>query len=112
MNVTIGAGDVKVEIDRAKVEAMVRFANSPAGVAVAKAGTRIENEAKQKCPVDTGRLRSSIGMRPGVDGKGMYVDVGSDVEYAAAVEFGTFRTRAQPYLRPALDAVTRFGSIA
>lgn len=33
--------------------------------------------------------------------------VGSDVEYAAYVEFGTSKMAAQPYLRPALEEARR-----
>ncbi len=54
-----------------------------------------EREAKLGAPVDTGRLRSSIGHGPdGVwDEKfsasgGYYIDVGTNVEYAPYMEFG------------------------
>jgi phage gpG-like protein len=33
--------------------------------------------------------------------------VGTDVEYAVYVEFGTSRNRAQPYLRPAVERAVR-----
>lgn len=96
--------------------------------ALQKTALQVERSAKQKAPVDTGTLRASITNRPIDDG---YV-VGTNVEYAAAVEFGTrphvitpnqadalafegqageliFRqrvehpgTEAQPFLRPAL----------
>lgn len=62
---------------------------------------KMVNEAKRFCPVDTGRLRSSIAHKEGRDGKGLFVDVGSSVKYAVAVEFGTKHSAAQPYLRPA-----------
>jgi HK97 gp10 family phage protein len=58
----------------------------------------IQNYARLVAPVDTGRLRSSIFVRRG-DG---YVEVGSNVQYAAYVEFGTRHMAAQPYLRPAI----------
>lgn len=59
--------------------------------------------AKDVVPVDTGRLRDSIDiLEQGED----YVIVGSDVEYAFFVEFGTVKMEAQPYLSPALDQVT------
>lgn len=62
---------------------------------------KMTNEAKRFCPVDTGRLRASITHRSGSDAKGLFVDVGSNVKYAQAVEFGTSRSAAQPFLRPA-----------
>lgn len=74
-------------------------------------GLTIQNGARRYCPVDTGRLRSSIrssGVRE--DGKGLYVEVGTNVEYATFVEFGTRRQRPQPFLRPAfMAALARWG---
>ena len=61
------------------------------------AGTA-ENYAKKLCPVDTGRLRQSIGHSTG-DREAV---VGTNVEYAEFVELGTRYQHAQPYLKPAL----------
>lgn len=73
-------------------------------------GITVQNEARRLCPVDTGRLRSSIitsGLQR--DSRGAYVEVGTNVEYAGHVEFGTRFMRAQPYIRPALlAALARF----
>lgn len=60
-------------------------------------GLTAEKYAKQIVPVDTGRLRNSITHN--VDGKEVYV--GSNVEYAPHVEYGTIKQKAQPFLRPA-----------
>jgi len=60
----------------------------------------IEKEAKRICPVDTGRLRASITTEK-VDR--LAYAVGTNVEYAPYVEFGTYKMRAQPYLRPAME---------
>lgn len=67
----------------------------------------VEGEAKVNCPVSTektrpggqhGELRRSITSQ--VDGtKG---EVGTNKEYAAYVEFGTYKMAAQPYLVRAL----------
>lgn len=46
----------------------------------------IENSAKLKCPVDTGELRRSITSQLIDDKTGI---VGSDLEYAKYVEYGT-----------------------
>lgn len=72
-----------------------------------------EGVAKQICPVDTGNLRGSIHHEVNEDG--MYVRIGTPVEYAAYVEFGTGEKaengngkpgfpgqKAQPFLRPIL----------
>ena len=57
-----------------------------------------EGYAKQECPVDTGRLRSSITNE--VDTETAYI--GTNVEYGPYVEMGTSRMRAQPFLEPAM----------
>lgn len=67
---------------------------------------KVERRSKRLCPVDTGRLRSSIA-RGEITRTGDTIEgrIGTDVEYAKHVEYGTTVSRAQPYLRPALDAV-------
>lgn len=77
----------------------------------------IEGECIVRCPVDTGRLRGSITRRvrlgdgsvlaaAGKDGLGKDPDrrgeahIGTNVEYAAHVEYGTRFQKAQPYMRP------------
>ena len=56
--------------------------------------------AKSLCPVDTGRLQSSINVQPGGN-------TAADTEYAGFVEFGTSKMAAQPYLVPALLSNTQ-----
>lgn len=63
-------------------------------------GVFVKGEAEVRAPVDTGRLAGSIDYRRAGDNK---VVIGTPVEYAPYVEFGTSKMRAQPYLRPALD---------
>ena len=63
-------------------------------------GLKAEGYAKMICPVDTGNLRNSITHTPGED-KSEYI--GTNVEYGPYVELGTSRTKAQPYLRPAVQ---------
>lgn len=63
-------------------------------------GMQAETFAKEKCPVDTGRLRGSI--THAVDDDTAYI--GTNVEYAAYVECGTSRNMdPRPYLRPAIE---------
>lgn len=65
---------------------------------------QVDRAAKQGCPVDTGRLRSSITNEIGQDGEGLLAVIGTDVEYAPYVELGTSKMAAQPFLLPALEA--------
>lgn len=95
-----------VEINGA---ALTELFESPSGD-VARDLTRralqVDNAAKQLCPVDTGRLRSSINWQIGQDGDGLLAMVGTNVEYAPHVELGTSKMAAQPFLLPALDAAS------
>lgn len=89
------------------------------------AGQLIENEAKRRAPVDDGILRASITHV--VDSDNSSVSIGSNIEYAPYVEYGTgiynpegrktawiYTTaegktfishgqKAQPFLQPAVD---------
>lgn len=77
-------------------------------------GIKISGDAITRAPVDTGRLKGSLsyatrGERSGnQDGVSQpsspyQVWIGSNVGYAPYVEYGTAKSKAQPYLRPALD---------
>lgn len=73
-------------------------------------GQRAEGYAKLKAPVDTGRLRNSITHEQ----RGRDTEVlGTVVEYAPYVEYGTRRAKAQPYFKPAVqDHVAEYKKIA
>lgn len=93
-----------VRFDHAALDRLLDSAAGPVARDLARRALRVDAAAKRLCPVDTGRLRSSIGWRLAVDGRGLAAFVGTDVSYAPHVEFGTYRMRAQPFLRPALRA--------
>lgn len=59
----------------------------------------VERDAKINAPVDTGRLANSIAHIA----EKTYAEVGTNVEYAKHVEFGTSRQSAQPFLFPAYN---------
>lgn len=82
------------------IEAGTRKANM-------RAALEIEREAVSRVPVDTGRLKGSIGTQEvgNIIEVGSGVREGSEVEYAHFVEFGTRNMAAQPYLQPAVEAV-------
>lgn len=69
---------------------------------IKRAALNVQNGARERVPVDTGRLRNSIAHV--IDLDGMRAVIGTNVEYAPYVELGTFRASAQPYLFPAFEA--------
>lgn len=97
-------------------------------IALEECGLAAEGYAQRLCPVDTGLLRNSI--THALDGSSVSIDsyssndgtvsgyytgimpeapagqhimyVGTNVEYAPYVEFGTSRTRKQAFIQPAL----------
>lgn len=69
-------------------------------------GPRIASAAQKLAPILTGELRSSIGFTETRERGKPVLYIGSGMngraDYAAYVELGTSRMRAQPYLRPAV----------
>lgn len=102
--------------------------DSKVEIALEEIGLEAEKYAKMKCPVDTGLLHNSIthaldGQEPAIseyqdnpekqsgsysgavpnESKGKRtVYIGTNVEYAQDVEFGTSKQKPQPYLKPAV----------
>ena len=75
---------------------------------LAEAGITVLASAKRAVPVDSGNLRGSLTMEV----KGRTAEVGTNVEYAEHIEYGTKflpkssvsgYTGYKPYLRPAID---------
>lgn len=123
--------NVKVKGDRELVLKLRAMADEAAGEALARAATAgallVENAAKEKAPFKTGSLRRSIHTEVTEQRRDYAeVTVGTDLVYAAQVEFGgtivpkkgkflvfevdgeTVFARsvtqvARPYLRPAFD---------
>lgn len=62
-----------------------------------QAAEEIVTSAKSVCPVDTGTLRNSLAILDSDDDSRI---VGSDVEYAPFVEFGTYKQRPQSFMSP------------
>lgn len=70
--------------------------------AIKECAFAIERDAKKNCPVDTGRLRASITTdTTKIDD--YEATVGTNIEYATHVEYGTRKQSAKPYLRPAYN---------
>lgn len=116
---------MKVEVTSHKIEVLDAM-NPAVEKALEIIGMTAERYAKELAPVDTGRLRNSISHEVDTDSKTVFV--GTNVEYAPYIEFGTGKfaesggrptawryqddkgnwhttngMRPQPYLRPAID---------
>lgn len=67
---------------------------------VKKTAMDIEADAKNECPIGiTGNLQASIK----ADVDEFSATIAPDTDYAAYVEFGTYKMGAKPYMRPAAD---------
>jgi len=109
------------EFRRYVAQALPQTIEDSALEALDKAGDDGEARTKQLSPVDTGALQRSVRKEPEAQAKGdEYVvgvtaggggvrnpRTGREVDYAAHVEYGTSRSRAQPYLRPGLREAAR-----
>lgn len=79
------------------IEEAKRQMKEKAKRAIKESMLMIEADAKLLCPVDTGRLRSSITHQVIEDDDKIIGEVGSNVEYAY------FAEQKRPYLEPAVD---------
>ena len=70
---------------------------------VKKNGSRLQQQAMENAPVDTGTLKRSITLD--ITDDGMSAESEATVHYAGYVEYGTRFMGAQPYMRPALKEV-------
>ncbi len=94
-----GVADVTNSLDRLSRE--ISEAVVPGTL---QAGQVLEQAMQQRAPVRTGRLRDSIMVEITEQSAScVEVEVGPTVAYADDVEFGTSRSPAKPYLRPAID---------
>ncbi len=121
MSITVKiTGNEKLNATLKKLSSEARKKAIPA--AVVSGALIVANDAKRKAPFITGTLRRSIHIgghgdkTPGHDlgpskplpapkwsGDTLVAFVGTNLVYAAPVEFGTSKRSAKPYLRPAVD---------
>lgn len=94
-----------VRLDRRAVEAYLRGSTGPVAADLLRRGRQVEAEAKRLCPVDTNRLRSSIGHQLITDGGALSVRVGTNVDYALFVHEGTRPHIIRPRTKKALAFV-------
>lgn len=116
------ATDIQAQVAKAaaKLKEISIRANTGVEKTIEKYGLVVESAAKRSFKgrgaqsiynepprVDTGRLRASITHRGGRDDDGYFQEIGTNVEYAADVEFGTSDTMPHPFLGYALGMYAR-----
>lgn len=102
--------NANVIFDDGELADLLQGPDGPVYKMILKTTLRIEALAKMKCPVDTGRLRNSIQHQIALDNGEITGRVGTNVEYAPYVEFGTRYWSGKPFLIPALYEVVSGGS--
>lgn len=95
--------DFKFELDLEGFQKSLSSYDAEVGKSLDKAVKNcvlaIQRDSKKDCPVDTGRLRGSIVTKTShLEGT-----VGSNLEYAPYIEYGTHKVAARPFLRPAYE---------
>jgi HK97 gp10 family phage protein len=96
---------LKADLQR-ELEKLMRRVRDDAAPAAVRAGLAVlENGVKRRAPVGkTHELRESIHpTEPETHGSVVSGSVVVDSDHAAAVEFGTSRQAAEPFVRPAAD---------
>lgn len=96
MSAVLGMAKLLGRLARAEV-----VSELAAQAGASKAAQEIAETARSMAPVATGALRDSIAVNP----EGVYIGA----PYAVFVEYGTSRSPAQPYVRPAMDEVKEAG---
>lgn len=97
-------GGVTFRFVQAGLDEVLRGPNGPVVRDIARRTLAVDGAAKRGCPVDTGRLRSSIQNTVQLEGSDVVGYVGSDVSYAIFVHEGTRYMAPRPFLVDALPA--------
>lgn len=94
-------------LDDSLARNLARYSSDRLQAAVAKRldqlGEAMAGMSFDLVPVDTGYLQSTIYWTA----EGLQLEFGATADYAAPVEYGTWKMAAQPYLRPAWDGIAR-----
>lgn len=97
----------KINIDSTSLDrrlaAIAANSEPMANEIVKNLGVIAHKSARSNAPVDTGALKQSITLEV----EGNEAEIGSALEYAPHLEYGTTSQAAQPYLRPAVRDAQR-----
>lgn len=88
-----------------EVEYLLHSTNGPLGKYLATKSALVETAAKARCPVDTGRLRSSINWRVETRDGALCGVIGASAEYARFVHDGARGRPPRPFLAEGLQTV-------
>ena len=77
--------NIRVEVDTSKLNLDADKINKAVSQELEKTAHRIERQAKELAPVDTGELRRSIT----TEGSGLDYEIGTNLEYSEYIEDGT-----------------------
>jgi len=80
--------DIDLKIDQAALNLMLQSPRGLVGEYIYRMGLLATAEARQRAPVKTGALKSSIGMIRGVGGVPAAVEITANISYALAVHNG------------------------
>lgn len=97
----------KFDLDEDALQVVFTAPDGPIGKVLKSLTAKAERNAKRRCPVDTGRLRSSITSDVVAEEGALVGVVGTNVEYAPYVEFGTSRQPPAAFLRGGVDEALR-----
>ncbi len=90
----------KVKVEFNNINKAIEAVAASKEKALTAAALIVEGDATLLSPVETGYLKGSISHEVVSEQE---VRIGSSVEYAPHVEYGTSKMAAQPFLRPAFD---------
>lgn len=97
----------RIEIHNGVLRTLLSDRGGGIATGLLRYGIAVQTQARRNCPVDTGRLRSSIGVALSIGSRGPQVTVGTSTIYARYVHDGTRYMAARPFLTDALNSVLR-----
>lgn len=77
--------NIRMEVDTSKLNLDADKVNKAVSQELEKTAHRIERQAKELAPIDTGELRRSIT----TEGSGLDYEIGTNLEYSEYIEDGT-----------------------